>query len=514
MALTGNNIELLVKLGIASGESKANLNAEIEKLQKQLKEVKIDIKIDPQAVKSLNQLATMDFSKLTQSINGLKTDLQGVSKTAQTEANAIQRSFKDISPSMDAAFNHLGKNLQQQMRKGITSVEELKSAFKGLNPTFTIGKEIITKNDQLTAEKMINGITVSYKNLQGQIEKVKLTNKEFIDMGNGQLKPIFQPVGDSKVIDKSMADITRLGQTTQAQLTKMRSEGKITQAQFAELSNAIAKAGNSQNGKTIEANYARLNQRIQEAVDSTRKFNAAQRETEAAQKRLIDNENKRKNLIIDIERAMRTQGKNYDHAGAQNLLRSTQQLNTSSATFGQTLAANRTALRGMNAEVASTSRDSMSIIDSFKVAMEKFPIWLASSTIIFGGIRTAREFMSIIVDIDTKMTNLSKVLSDSEDMGAIFDNATASAEKLGQSISQVLDAYTEFARQGFKGDELAGLADAGLVASNVGEITAQKASEYMTASLIQWKRDASEAMDIVDSWNEISNNYAKYKWHL
>jgi len=38
------------------------------------------------------------------------------------------------------------------------------------------------------------------------------------------------------------------------------------------------------------------------------------------------------------------------------------------------------------------------------------------------------------------------------------------------------------------------LADAGLVASNVGEITAQAASEYMTASLVQWKKDASEAM--------------------
>lgn len=30
----------------------------------------------------------------------------------------------------------------------------------------------------------------------------------------------------------------------------------------------------------------------------------------------------------------------------------------------------------------------------------------------------------------------------------------------------------------------------------------------MTASLVQWKKDASEAMSIIDSWNNISNNFA------
>lgn len=508
MSMTNNSLELLVKLGVNDGESKKNLNAEIASLQKQLESVKIDIKIDPQAITSLKTLASMDFSKLTQSINGLKTDLKGVGQSAKIEANTIQRSFKEVAPTIDAAFSHLGKNLQTQMRKGITSVDELKTAFKGLSPTFTIGKEIITKNDQLTAEKMINGITVSYKNLQGQIERVKLTNKEFIDMGNGKLKPIFQPVGDSKVIDKTMSDITRLGQTTQAQLTKMRAEGKLTEKQFGELSTAITRAGSSQNGKTVEANFARLNQRIQESVQSTKNLTAAQRETEAAQKRLIDNENKRKNLIIDIERALKNQAKGYDTAGAQRLLAQTKQLDTSAKNFGQTIAANRTALRQMSADASVATKQSMSIIDSFKIAMERFPIWMAASTAFYGSIRTAREFMSIIIDIDTKMVGLTKVMADDTDFGALFDSATESAERFGQSISAVLDSYNEFARQGFKGDELAGLADSGLVAANVGEMTAQSASEYMTASLIQWKKDASESMGIIDSWNEISNNYA------
>lgn len=508
MSMTGNSLELLVKLGIAKGDSKENLNNQIAEIQKQLKEIKVDIKIDPQAIRSLDTLANMDFSKLVKSANEIKGAMEGVGKSSKPAADQIQRDFKEIAPAMDATFGHLGKNLQQAMRKGITSVEELKVAFKGLDPKFTVGKEIITKNDQLTAEKMVNGITVSYRNLQGQIEKVKLTNKEFIDMGGGKLQPIFQPLGDSKLIDNSMASIANLGRTTQASLTKMRTEGKITAAQFTELSKAIERAGNTQSGKTAEANFARLNQRIQESVQSTKKFDEAQRATEAAQKRLIANENKRKVLIIDIEKAIRTQGKGYDMAGAQNLLAQTKGLDTSSKNFGQTIQANRTQLKQFNSEAATGTRNNIGMVDAFKQAMEKFPIWMLSSTLFFGVTRSAREFGRIIVDIDSKMTSLTKVMTQDTDFEGLFDRATESAERFGQSISQVMDSYIEFARQGYKGEELGTLADAGLVASNVGEISAQQASEYMTASLIQWKKDSGDAMSVIDSWNEIANNYA------
>jgi|GEM_PF-1827267 len=168
----------------------------------------------------------------------------------------------------------------------------------------------------------------------------------------------------------------------------------------------------------------------------------------------------------------------------------------------------REKIRRFSAESTQAARSSTGIMDSFKIAMERFPVWMAASTAFYGAVRTAKEFANILIDIDSKLVSIQKVTSDGTDMGAIFDRATQSAEQFGQSISQALDAYIEFARQGYKGADLGILSDAGLVAANVGEITAQQASEYMTASLVQWKKDASEAMSIIDSWNNISNNYA------
>lgn len=133
---------------------------------------------------------------------------------------------------------------------------------------------------------------------------------------------------------------------------------------------------------------------------------------------------------------------------------------------------------------------------------------MAASTVFYSAVRSAKEFTTIIVDIDTKMTDLMKVMNEGTDFEAVFDRATESSERFGRSISDSLNAYTEFAKQGYKEEELGYLADAGIVAGNVGDIDTKKASEYMTASMIQWKMEAKDAMSVIDSWNEISNNYA------
>lgn len=165
-------------------------------------------------------------------------------------------------------------------------------------------------------------------------------------------------------------------------------------------------------------------------------------------------------------------------------------------------------IRNLNAQATVGARNSMSVIDSFKVAMEKFPIWMLSSTLFFGAIRTGKEFIDILVDIDTKLVNISKVMSDDTDMSKVFDDATRSAETFAQSISSVLDAYAEFARQGYKGQDMQLMGEAALVAGNVGEITPEKAAEYLTSATIQWGKSTSDAMGIIDSFNNISNNYA------
>lgn len=132
---------------------------------------------------------------------------------------------------------------------------------------------------------------------------------------------------------------------------------------------------------------------------------------------------------------------------------------------------------------------------------------MAATTAFYGSIRTAKEFMSIIVDIDTKLTTLQMV-SGQSDLSGIFERAIESAERYGQSISKVMDATVEFARQGYKGEDLNTLADTAVLFGNVGDIESGKAAEYLTATLAQWRMETEDSMKVLDAWNELSNNYA------
>lgn len=566
-----NAVELLVKIGIDTSK-KADLQTEINNLGKSLEGLKVDIKFDKEAIRSLNDLAKMDFSKLTQSINSIKTDLKAISGEAKQTAKMTEDEFKKASKDIEDAFGHLGNNFKKVVKKGIShDIDDLKKAFAGLDASFKLDYKMLKNNGADTARREIDAVTVSYKNLQGQMETMKMRKVNIGD--DTSSRPVFMPTLDGKAIDSTMAQISKLGTATQKSLDTMRMNGKLTEAQFKELSAEISKVGTvsgfdhlnekiqetaysqkiltqsvkagqtAQNSLATSANtaiqkitklraegkitdqqfailadrigkightigFSLLNQRIEETVNKQKKVVAAQKEQEQAQIRLANNELKRKNLIADIERALKNNARTINTLGAQKLIDDMKKADASAKNFGQTLKESRAQFSQLNREASDLARQNGGMMDSFKQAMTKFPIWMAASTLFYGVIRTAREFGSVIVDIDTKMVSLSKVLSEDADLEGLFDSATEAAGRLGQSISSVLDSFAEFARQGFKGDELTGLANAGLVASNVGEISAQEASEYMTASLIQWRKQADEGMSIIDSWNEISNNYA------
>lgn len=493
MPNTNNSLELLVKLGIDKS-NKTDLQTQVDQLGKSLAGLKVDIKIDERAIKSLEQLSNMDFSKLAASAKKATDDVsKSTRKTAEEAEKIMKETFgSKIPKAIEQGFSGSANDIKKQFKS--MGFENIKVGFDVKN-----GKQ---QMDKLVASVEKDGITKTVHFKQATVAN------------NGRDSSLWMP---DKVIDndKSLALAAKNVDQLIAKMNKLQTEGKLTNTQFEHLTSSIRNI--DKNGGMQGLNH-QLDQFVvnnRKATEAVRAQERAQKEQvaelkrqEEAQKRIIENEIKRKNLVLDIERALKSQSRSMDQGAARRLIEETKQLDTSSKNFSTSIKQNQSALKELRTNATEASRQNIGIIDSFKTAMEKFPIWMAASTLFYGTVRTAREFMSIIVDIDTKMTNLAKVMSEDTDFEAVFDRATQSAERFGQSISSALDAYAEFARQGYKEDELGMLADAGLVASNVGEITAQKASEYMTASLIQWKMDAKDAMGIIDSWNEISNNYA------
>jgi TP901 family phage tail tape measure protein len=192
----------------------------------------------------------------------------------------------------------------------------------------------------------------------------------------------------------------------------------------------------------------------------------------------------------------------------QNYLNSVNALNVSTPQLQHTMRQLSLDFREVSASAETASHGQMSMLESFRTAMTKFPVWMAATTAFYGSLNALKGAISVIVEVDTRLTNLKKVMDQNTNFENVMDNARISAEKFGKTLTEVLDAYTEFAKQGYKEQDLYNLGNAGLITSNVGEIDASQAAQYLTSAMVQYNVATKDSMKVIDAWNNVSNKNA------
>lgn len=127
-----------------------------------------------------------------------------------------------------------------------------------------------------------------------------------------------------------------------------------------------------------------------------------------------------------------------------------------------------------------------------------------------GAIRIVRSLVDEVKTLDTAMVELRKVTEATDEQFSAFQKSAANTAKTyGASISDVIDATSEFSRAGF------GLVDAeelGRVATlykNVGgSITIGAASESIISIMKAFNIEAENSERIIDKINKVSNNFS------
>ncbi|TPG68895.1 phage tail tape measure protein [Brevibacillus laterosporus] len=145
---------------------------------------------------------------------------------------------------------------------------------------------------------------------------------------------------------------------------------------------------------------------------------------------------------------------------------------------------------------------------SFKTAFEKISLWGAATGIFYGATQALQSMLGVIVDIDTKLTELSKVLSSGTDFGQLMDNTLAIANTYGRSLSETTDALVEYGKAGFEANEATKMLNATLLGSNVMGTKVADTASYLTGILAQLNLQAEDAVSVIDKLNEVDNNYS------
>lgn len=145
--------------------------------------------------------------------------------------------------------------------------------------------------------------------------------------------------------------------------------------------------------------------------------------------------------------------------------------------------------------------------DQMKRATGSFVQWFSVSNLIMTGIYHIRQIPIAVKEVNSAMIELNKVSSaSSQEIANYFKDASYHAKDLGASISDVISATADWSRLGYNLPDSEELARVALVYKNVGDgIDIDTATESLTSTLQGFQLEASEAMGVVDKFNEVAN---------
>lgn len=161
--------------------------------------------------------------------------------------------------------------------------------------------------------------------------------------------------------------------------------------------------------------------------------------------------------------------------------------------------------------IRSCGENTKTFGDRIKGLAAKFGTWFSITRVIMMAVRAVKQMVQAVRDVDKAMTELKKVTDEPEAAYSKFlKNAGDRAKRVGASISDTLNASADFARLGYGLEDAAALADAALIYKNIGDgiedIT--EASESVISTMQAFGIEASNAMSIVDKFNNVGNNFA------
>ncbi|XOS93100.1 phage tail tape measure protein [Brevibacillus laterosporus] len=145
---------------------------------------------------------------------------------------------------------------------------------------------------------------------------------------------------------------------------------------------------------------------------------------------------------------------------------------------------------------------------AFKTAFEKISLWVAATGIFYGATQALQNMLGVIVDIDTKLTELSKVLSSGTDFGQLMNTTLAIANTYGRSLGETTEALVEYGKAGFEANEATKMLNATLLGANVMGTKVGETASYLTGILKQLNLNAEDAVSVIDKLNEVDNNFS------
>ncbi|MCY8835485.1 phage tail tape measure protein, partial [Bacillus atrophaeus] len=462
---------------------------------------------------------------------------------ADTSTKTVQQLNKDIS-TLQNKINPL--NLKVSFDdKVLRTLERFSSAFKQSEEALKHLNQTVRENitETKNADGSITRLTQQYKR-SGEIHEKTRT---IIDNSTKSLER------ESKAASKLVQQMERLGQA-QKKVTKQDATGRVTgtvtkyRDEFKDVTHSTDRHGATLAVKTTE-NFDqqqkaidKLNQKLEQLrqkgqLSSTvlnrlsNSINAARTTSQIDQ---IANRMKR----LDDSAALKARTKELEHQlslyqrqaklnvksltdrygtsispensrALQNYINSVNQLNVKTPNITRQMQSLSMQFREIQSNASSSSRQVSSFGEKLKQAFTGMPAYMLAGSALFGGVTALKSIVSQVVEIDTLMTNIRRVMDEPDyKFNELLQTSIELGDSLSNKISDILQMTGDFGRMGFDESELSTLTKTAQVLQNVSDLTPDDTVNTLTAAMLNFNIAANDSISIADKLNEVDNNYA------
>lgn len=438
-----------------------------------------------------------EFALLNQDLKQLKDSLPPTVKASQ-QLNNEQAQLTQILKQ---------RNKLNQGQKGIFSDSQLQHLNSKYDDVIKTLNQLINTSKKLSDDEA--------KNIRDQIKHIENLKKEYQGLEN-QKKKNTSTSSNQKELSYS-ENILKQIEAEKNKLLK-GSKGLFSDQQIGHLTKEydgiIGKLQNiiKTNQKLSEGEINNIKGRMEFIDKLQRKYQGLEEQQKKTTKQTtpkdFDLELAKKQLTSDTYKLSDKFGSKADKKALEEIRTELEKLPKPTADNIKKFEDLKTKFKHLSAEAEIAAKSAYRLSDMIGLAAKKVAVWAISTNLIYGSLHAFQLVLDQIVQIDARLTELSKVLSSSTNFDQLMKDTVNIANTYGRSLTEAQDSLIEIGKAGYEAEDAITLLNASLLGSNVTGLKTAQMTEYMTSALIAYNMSVEQATQYVDKLNEVDNNFA------
>lgn len=415
---------------------------------------------------------------------------------AQNNIYAIQSKLVALDPEKNANEVALLKDKLATQQQILANYQMQANAYSGLI-SFEEQERYITKETADAREKLLSATAKSEdKSIKQRTSDMQTYQKEI----NNAIKHL-NALNNNTTFRNNSAN-------TDVQIQRQNIQNLITQYETlkTQLQGTMSPEGLRQLGSTLTT----LKSQFDVLQGECTELQTSLRNTAALNKFGSDVEVLR-NKIIALKDANGKSVKEFGHV-YDSLLASTDKMKTSfsqGVIDNETLNATNRQFRILEGNIKNANVAGNGLFKSLWESAKKFSSWMSLTYVISSLVRSIRNAVTSVKEIDSAMTSLKKVTDEtSTTYNNFLDGASKRAKELGTTITDLINSTAEFAKLGYSLEDATTLGEVASIYANVGELDIEEASSSIVSTMAAFGIEAEKAIEIVDRFNAVGNQFS------